>query len=218
MEEFKEASGTLEVFDTATSFPDDIWDEMVGKGIMTFIETRRNQVAEILETCLQRALEPLKRAKGPSECDLDKGVEKVNIHHAAAFFVQTESHMSSRYPEKELFGYADVVDRLGNSPQDFDNLLNSHSSDPIGLNVPKWNGSTHASKIALSVLTELGYGARIEAGSDGVNIGEGEDIDIESFPFVPMEEMKAKGKVFVCMRCPEEVRAKKNWKDFVSHN
>ena len=164
-----------------------------------------------------------------------------SIHHAAAFLKYDQYHlvenaMKSTNAYGRVFTYADVVDWKASTG--FDELVeglkewtNREREGGAEASLEKWKqwnwrtgrvcrweGDRTAVELALVLLKTLGYEGDRCVGADCTK-----EHDSKTYAnsmcegTVSMVHMEAKGEVFVCMRCPEEGRARRTWKDLVSH-
>ena len=235
IDEFEEESAKLAAIDEWQEFPDVVWNKLVEKGIMDRIDERRQNAIIILNEQLVYAINPPPARNNTGPSLLPGGgkdtVTWLTVHHAAAFFKYHDYCILDRIHDRlgrreiaqgKLFVYKEVVKYLGRCVGAYSELLKPRGIDAHGMgqNVCKWEGEQIAIQLATALLEDLGYGSRLSdsTGRNDVDttLSDGEEnAGLSVQAFVSMTEMEAKGSVFVCMRCPEEGRARRTWKNLV---
>lgn len=164
-----------------------------------------------------------------------------SVFHAAGFLFSTDFEIinpggKSIKAYNSVFTYEDVIRFCGENPSAFNKLVigmhewmarAQEGGAKAGIDkwlqyswarACPWEGSREGVEVAMLLLTVLGY--------DSAKCNNPDCKSVPNDPWVmeqhlscegviSMMEMETKGKVFVCMLCPEEYRCKRSWKELV---
>lgn len=227
--------------DNLKTLPEDVWATLVESGVMIAIDARRHCLEDVANKLLVQgitrpdngyllALRDEEEISGRFPLTPLRLPSSFSIHHAAAFLQNDGSFRPRTYDVRHdrVLNYSDLLDFCGHNDDRlvylkqtadlYESRLKEAKDDPEKWLrwICKWEGDRTAVDIALSLLEALGYCTG--EGSDMVCASE-ENKDAvtpcDGGEFVAMEDMDSKGEVFICMRCPEEARIKRNWKQLV---
>ena len=240
VDDFMKANEENNAYDGMSTLPEEAWSELAANGLLVILDARRHFVEDVLNKLLvegvtrvdnsalsshgkENAQPPLPPLQLPSS---------FSVHHAAAFFKIDYPWDSSGCTRRGLV-YSDIVtwfsicgkyNTLESGAVDWKKRAEEGGASATPEKWTawrmhrqcKWEGERSGTEIALALLEELGYETE-ETGThrDGGTERRDEEHRSNTKGYVTMEDMDAKGDIFVCLRCPEEGRAKRSWKDLV---
>ena len=203
------------------TLPTQTWNDLFNKGAFAAMETRKIHVFRALSRTLLEAIQyivdttTLKR--------LGNLKRTVNVRHASAFFRYVSfppALVDGETTLGKLYSYSEVAEWMGNYEGEFEMLMESYrdvEEEEASMWKGRWQADHIATEIGLALLEEMGYmgknATKVTGGPAVLILGGGFPVTVPTF--ASMKDMEAKGKVFVCMRCPEGGRGKRTWKELV---